>query len=116
MQKTIVLDVVGLAPHLIGEHTPKIKAFMDRNKMATIEPEIPAVTTTAQATYITGKRPNAHGVVGNGWYFHDMAEIKFWRQSNALVEARKIWEHAREYDPDFTVSKMFWWYNNVSFV
>ncbi len=115
MQKTVVLDVIGLTPDAIGEHTPKIKAFMERGKMATIEPQIPAVTTTAQATYITGTRPNVHGVVGNGWYFRDMAEIKFWRQSNKLVQARKIWEHAREeLDPNFSVSKMFWWYNMYS--
>jgi predicted AlkP superfamily pyrophosphatase or phosphodiesterase len=114
MRKTVVLDVIGLTPDLIGEHTPKIKAFMERGKMATMEPEIPAVTTTAQATFVTGTRPNQHGVVGNGWYFRDMAEIKFWRQSNKLVQARKIWEHARELNPDFTVSKMFWWYNMYS--
>jgi predicted AlkP superfamily pyrophosphatase or phosphodiesterase len=114
MKKTVVLDVVGLTPNLIGDNTPQIKAFVDRNSMSTIEPEVPAVTTTAQSSFITGKRPNEHGVVGNGWYFQDTAEIKFWRQSNKLVQARKLWEHARELDPDFTVAKMFWWYNMYS--
>ena len=114
MQKTVVLDVIGLTPNLIGEHTPQIKAFVERNQMATVEAETPAVTTTAQATYITGQRPNVHGIVGNGWYFRDHAEIKFWRQSNHLMQARKLWEHARELDPDFSVSKMFWWYNMYS--
>lgn len=114
MQKTVVIDVVGLAPALIGEHTPRIKAFMDAGSMATIEPEIPAVTCAAQSTYVTGVRPNEHGIVGNGWYFRDECEIKFWRQSNKLVQATKIWDKARELDPNFTVSKMFWWYNMYS--
>ena len=114
MQKTVVIDVVGLAPALIGEHTPRIKAFMDAGNMATIIPEVPAVTCSAQSTYITGVRPDEHGIVGNGWYFRDECEIKFWRQSNKLVQAPKIWEKARDIDPDFTVSKMFWWYNMYS--
>lgn len=114
MQKTVVIDVVGLAPALIGKHTPRIKAFLDAGSMATISPEIPAVTCSAQSTYVTGVRPDEHGIVGNGWYFKDECEIKFWRQSNKLVQAPKIWEKARELDPDFTVSKMFWWYNMYS--
>lgn len=114
MRKTVVIDVVGLAPALIGEHTPRIKAFKDAGSMATIEAEIPAVTCSAQSTYVTGVRPNTHGIVGNGWYFKDECEIKFWRQSNKLVQAPKIWDKAREIDPDFTVSKMFWWYNMYS--
>lgn len=114
MHKTVVIDVVGLAPALIGEHTPRIKAFMDAGNMATIIPEVPAVTCSAQSTYVTGVRPNEHGIVGNGWYFRDECEIKFWRQSNKLVQAPKIWENARDIDPNFTTSKMFWWYNMYS--
>jgi predicted AlkP superfamily pyrophosphatase or phosphodiesterase len=115
MQKTVVIDVVGLAPALISEqNTPNIKRFMDGGSLATINTEIPAVTTTSQSTYLTGVRPNVHGIVGNGWYFRDECEVKFWRQSNKLVQAPKIWEKARDIDPSFTVSKMFWWYNMYS--
>ena len=33
-----------------------------------------------------------HGIVGNGWYVRDECEVRFWRQSNRLVQAPKIWE------------------------
>src|SRR5690625_7851653 len=45
-----------------------------------------------------------------------MDEIKFWRQSNKLVEAPKIWEEARKLYSDFTCANLFWWYNMNSTV
>lgn len=116
MKKTVVLNVVALSSRVIGEHTPFLAEWMKRGKKALIEPVLPAVTCSAQSTYLTGKWPSEHGIVGNGWYFRDECEIKFWRQSNKLVQAPKVWEEARKLDPDFTVSNMFWWYNMYSSV
>lgn len=110
-QKTVVIDVVGLSSHLVCEFTPFLKQFLEKRNTILIEPMIPAVTTSVQSTYLTGKWPNQHGIVGNGWYDHKDSEIKFWKQSNHLVESEKIWERARKIDPQFTCSKMFWWYN-----
>ncbi|WP_224996146.1 alkaline phosphatase family protein [Cesiribacter sp. SM1] len=116
MKKTVVLDVVALSPRLLGEHTPFLSAWVSKGKMASIEPVLPAVTCSAQATYLSGKWPSEHGIVGNGWYFKDECEIKFWRQSNKLVQAQKVWEEARKHDPSFTCANMFWWYNMYSSV
>ena len=46
-----------------------------------------------------GSLPREHGIVGNGWYFRDLAEVWFWRQSNRLVAGEKIWDAARRRDP-----------------
>ena len=35
-------------------------------------------------------------IVGNGWYFRELAEVWFWRQSNRLIEAKQVWELGRE--------------------
>ena len=116
MHKTVVLNVVGLTPALLGEHTPALTAFAARGKQASIEAAFPAVTCTAQATYFTGVAPSRHGIVGNGWYFADECEVKFWRQSNKLVQAPKIWDMARKIDPSFTCANHFNWYNMYSTV
>ena len=115
VQKTVILNAVGLTPSLIGEHTPRLRAFRDVGRLAHIGPVLPAVTTTVQSTYLTGKWPGGeggHGIVGNGWYFRDECEIKFWRQSNHLVQAPKIWDVARQHDTTsrFTCANLFWWY------
>ncbi|MEO9005466.1 MAG: nucleotide pyrophosphatase/phosphodiesterase family protein [Ginsengibacter sp.] len=114
MKKTVVIDVVGLSLSLIGEHTPFLKSYIQGKNLSTIEPMLPAVTTAVQSTYVTGKWPSEHGIVGNGWYDREDCEIKFWKQSNKLVHAEKIWDKAKRQDPDFTCAKMFWWYNMYS--
>jgi predicted AlkP superfamily pyrophosphatase or phosphodiesterase len=114
MKKTVVIDVVGLSTSVIGEHTPFLQAYVKQHHLATIRPMVPAVTTAVQSTYVTGKWPSDHGIVGNGWYDRQDCEVKFWKQSNKLVEADKIWDKARRLDPDFTCAKMFWWYNMYS--
>lgn len=114
MQKTVVINVVGLTKRLIGEHTPFIKSFLEKGKSTFITPVLPAVTCAAQSTYLTGKYPSEHGIVGNGWYFKDECEVKFWRQSNKLVQSEKIWDKLKKENSEFTCSNMFWWYNMYS--
>ena len=116
MNKTVVLNVVGLTPSLLGQHLPCLSQWAAQGQVVPIKPVLPAVTCTAQATYLTGKLPSQHGIVANGWYFRDECEIKFWRQSNQLIQAPKIWELARSLDPTFTCANLFWWYNMYSTV
>lgn len=108
MQRTAVINLVGLTKNLIGEHTPRLAAFS--REIATIDATMPALTCSAQTTYLTGKLPTAHGIVGNGWYFRELDQVLLWRQSNRLVQAPRIWHLARERDPAFTCANTFWWY------
>lgn len=114
MNKTVVLNVVGLTRRLIGEHTPFIKSFLEKGESASIEPVLPAVTCTSQTTYLTGKWPSEHGIVGNGWYFKDECEVKFWRQSNKLTQSDKLWDEMKQLNSNFTCANLFWWYNMYS--
>jgi predicted AlkP superfamily pyrophosphatase or phosphodiesterase len=116
MHKTVVIDVVGLTSRFLGEHTPFLLRWAADAKKATIQPVLPGLTCTAHATYYTGKWPDEHGIVANGWYFRDVCEVRNWHQSNALVEAPKIWEIAKQQDPSFTCANMGWWFNMYSAV
>src|SRR6266576_393927 len=114
MQRTAVINVVGLTDSLIGPDMPRIRSFRQRGASVNIAPAFPAVTCTAQSTYLTGTSPNAHGIVGNGWYSRELSEVQFWKQSNHLVRGRKLWEELREEISGFTCAKLFWWYNMYS--
>jgi predicted AlkP superfamily pyrophosphatase or phosphodiesterase len=108
MRRTLVLDVAGLSASFLGDRMPNLTALARRGGSRLIRPVFPALSSTMQATFITGVSPRHHGVVGNGWYFRDLAEINFNRASSALVEGEKIWDTARRRDPTFTSAQLFW--------
>ena len=116
MHKTAVLNVVGLTQSMLGASMPRLTRWAADATTARIKSAFPAVTCSAQSDYLTGRYPDSHGIVGNGWYSREDAEIRFWKQSNGLVQGRKIWETARAADPSFTCANLFWWFNMYSTV
>jgi predicted AlkP superfamily pyrophosphatase or phosphodiesterase len=114
MHPTAVLDVVGLTGRHLGEDTPHLRALASAGSAAPLATVTPAVTCSAQATFLTGAMPRDHGVVGNGWYYRDLAQVMFWRQANQLVRGEKVWETARRRDGSVTCAKLFWWFNMYS--
>ena len=108
MHRTVVINVVGLTSELLGEHTPRLAAFAREGGGAhPLRTITPALTTSVQSTFVTGLPPSGHGIVGNGWYFQELAQVWLWRQSDRLVAGEKVWEAARARDPAFTCAKMF---------
>ena len=114
MVPTAVINLVGLTKQLLGPDTPHLNSLAADGSAAPIRAITPAVTCSAQATFLTGLLPRDHGIVGNGWYFRDLAQVMFWKQANQLVDGEKVWETARRRDPACTTAKMFWWYNMYS--
>jgi predicted AlkP superfamily pyrophosphatase or phosphodiesterase len=119
MRRVAVINVVGLTERLLQSgRLPRLAQFSVgrsgravRRGVRRIEPVLPAVTCTAQATYLTGKLPREHGIVGNGWHDRELGEHLFWKQSNRVVQGPKIWHALRAARPDATVAQLFWWFN-----
>jgi predicted AlkP superfamily pyrophosphatase or phosphodiesterase len=114
--RVAVINLVGLSQSLLGEHMPGLTAFAEKNGLQTYKPAFPAVTCTAQSSIVTGSSPAGHGVVANGWYDRENAEVRFWKQSNHIVRGDKLWDKLRHEIPRFTCAKLFWWYNMHSSV
>src|SRR5262249_4527183 len=103
----VVLNAVGLTHEMLGPDTPCISAIAKQGFGRPMGAVLPAVTCSAQATLLTGTLPREHGIVANGWYFRDLAEVLFWRQSNHLVQGEKLYEAGRRRDPSYTTAKLF---------
>ncbi len=103
MNRVCIINVVGLTSELLP-HAPRIAAVGAAQPWRS---PTPAVTSTAQATLLTGLSPRDHGIVANGWYFRDTQEIRFWQQANSLVQGDKFYD-------GIETAKMFWWYNQSS--
>ncbi len=114
MQPLVILNTVGLTTkHL--RHAPRLSALADAGWSRPLREVTPAVTCSAQASMLTGKLPQEHGVVGNGWLFRDTNEVCFWQQSNRLLQAEPVYATARrraqERGLPFRSAKLFWWFN-----
>ena len=116
MNRVAVINVVGLSERVVGESTPCLSSKIHRWGHRKITPILPALTCSTQSTYLTGAYPSSHGIIGNGWYFRELSQVHFWRQSNALVQGEKIWEAAKRLNSEFTCANLFWWFNQYSSV
>ena len=96
---------------MLGTDTPHISALATEGFARPLQTVFPAVTCSVQSSLLTGLLPREHGIVGNGWYDRELAEVLFWRQSNRLVHGERLYDAARQIDPAYTTAKMFWWYN-----
>lgn len=110
----ILVNAVGMTDRLLA-HAPRLSALAKHGWKRSLRETIPAVTCTAQATMLTGKPPSEHGVVANGWLFRDTMEVRFWQQSNRLVQAPLLYDVVREIaasrSKPFRCAKLFWWFN-----
>ncbi|MFP4144877.1 MAG: alkaline phosphatase family protein [Phycisphaeraceae bacterium] len=109
--QTAVLNIVGLTPSLIGEHSPNLARQVKAGQLVNLQPVLPAVTCSVQASMLTGQPVGEHGIVANGWYHRDTGEVRFRHRSNRLVEAEQVWQTARRRDPSITCASLFWWHN-----
>src|ERR1039457_33158 len=117
MTPVMVLNLVGLTRALLTRYPKRarnIATLAGEGQSGALEPVLPAVTCPMQATLLTGARPREHGIVANGWYFRELAEVHFWLQSNALMGGEKIWQAAKARNKDFTSAQLFWWFNMYS--
>lgn len=110
LQKTAVLLAVALDKQTLAK-MPKVSQWAESRMVHPLAPVGPAVTCSSQSAMLTGASPSCHGIVGNGWYDRDQAEIHFWKQSNHLVQAPKVWQTLRQTFPQASVAKLFWWFN-----
>lgn len=110
-RRLVVINVVGLSYDMLGPDTPNLSQLARDGFARPMGTVLPAVTCSAQSTILTGLLPREHGIVANGWYFRDLSEVWLWRQSNRLVHGERVYDAARRRDPNYSVAKMFWWFN-----
>jgi len=110
----VLINAVGLTTRLLA-HAPRLRGLAESGWQRTLREVVPAVTCTAQASLLTGRPPDGHGVVGNGWLFRETGEVRFWQQSNTLIQAEPLYVTARrlaaERGRSFRVAQLFWWFN-----
>lgn len=104
----LIINIAGLSYSAIGSNTPRLSELANRGRCIAVQPPVPALTSTSQATFSTGSPPAEHGIVANGWYFEELSEILNWQRSARLVHGEPIWESVRKVDSSIQTANLFW--------
>ena len=63
---------------------------------ARIKHSFPCVTWPSQANVLTGKTPDQHGVVANGFYWRENNKVEMWTAWNEVIQQPQIWDVLNE--------------------
>jgi hypothetical protein len=56
---------------------------------------------------LTGKLPQEHGIVANGFYWRDRHQVEMWTAGNEVIETPQIWDLLHQRDPSITSAAWF---------
>ena len=115
VQPIVLINAVGLTPRLLPR-APHLAKLAQAGWSSPLDETVPAVTCTAQATMLTGKRP------GTAW--HRRQRLALSRDGRGpvlaaiairLLQAEPVYVTARrlagERGRPFRCAKLFWWFN-----
>jgi len=87
-QAVFLISLPGLDAALL-EKMPFLASLAGN---AELKPSFPAVTCSVQANMVTGKRPDQHGVIANGFYWRDQQRVEMWTSPADCIEAPTLWD------------------------
>ena len=101
IKHVLLIDIVGLEPRHLesGDLLPNISKIATGGEYSKMQPVFPAVTCTVQASVLSGKYPNEHGIVSNGLYDRKIHNVSFWEQANSLVQTERVWDLIKKKSP-----------------
>ncbi len=104
--------MVGLEHGHLDSNLPNLARIANEGESSKIEPVFPAVTCTVQASLLSGRPPNEHGIIANGFYDRINHDVFFWEQASGLVLADRLWDKAsnlgKKMGSNFKSAVLFW--------
>jgi hypothetical protein len=100
----IFLSLPGLREQDL-DHMPRLSHLAVER--ATLVPSFPCVTWPVQANMLTGKLPQEHGIVANGFYWRDRHQVEMWTAGNEVIKAPQLWDLLHQRDPSLTSAAWF---------
>ena len=102
----VLLSIPGLRQSDLAK-MPRLAALAGQGTTARLSASFPCVTWPVQSNMLTGKLPDEHGVVGNGFYWRDRQQVEMWTAGNDKIAAPQIWDLLHQRDPSLTSAVWF---------
>ena len=80
---------------------------MSAGEIAEFAPSFPCVTCPVQANMTTGRLPDVHSVVANGFYWRDRREVEMWTSPNECIDRPQIWDLLSHHEDTLTTAVWF---------
>lgn len=106
MPNVVLLTIPGLRPQDV-DHMPQLQKLTAAGSRSSLQNNFPAVTWPAQANMLTGKKPNQHGVVANGFFWREESKVEMWTAWNEKILEPQIWDLLHQQDPSITSAAWF---------
>lgn len=90
-QPVVLLSIPGLREKDVAI-MKGLREITAGGEIADLVPSFPCVTCPVQANMTTGRLPDAHGVVANGFYWRDKHRAQMWTSPNDCIEKPQIWD------------------------
>ena len=102
----VLLSIPGLRAQDLAQ-MPSLARLAGQGDQIHLVPSFPCVTCPVQANMTTGKLPNEHGVVANGFFWRDKQEVEMWTAWNECIQAEQIWDTLKQHDASITTAVWF---------
>jgi len=87
----ILLSVPALREKDVAD-MKRLRGLTAGGAIAELVPSFPCVTCPVQANMTTGRLPDQHGVVANGFYWRDRHMVEMWTSPNDCIDRSQIWD------------------------
>lgn len=77
-------------------HMPRLAAIAGGGSARDLVPSFPCVTSSVQANMLTGRGPESHGIIGNGFFHRDRREVEMWVGRNGVFECPQLWNDLKQ--------------------
>jgi predicted AlkP superfamily pyrophosphatase or phosphodiesterase len=105
-QPLILLSIPGLREKDVAA-MPQLREMTAAGQIADLVPSFPCVTCPVEANMTTGRLPNAHGVVANGFYWPQRRQVEMWTSPNECIDRPQIWDILGHADGGLTSAVWF---------
>ena len=96
MKHLVFASIPGLRQSDLASMPNTARLFASGNT-SRIDHSFPAVTWPSQATMLTGKTAQEHGVVANGFFWRDEAKVEMWTAWNEVIQQPQIWDTLKQH-------------------
>ena len=105
-EHVVLLSIPGLREKDVAG-MKNLRELMAGGEITDLAPSFPCVTCPVQANMTTGRLPQAHGVVANGFYWRDRHAVEMWTSPNDCIDRPQLWDFLSQHDPSLTSAVWF---------